>query len=61
MLPEMNHKERSALYGFRFLAAAVVVMILTFAGMTADAAVKQKGFATAEEAVKAFAAAMKVE
>jgi hypothetical protein len=59
MLPEMNHKERSAPYVFRFLAAAVVVMTLVFSGMTADAALKQKGFATPEEAVKAFAAAMK--
>ena len=59
MLPEMNNNERPALYVFRFLAAAVVVMILTLAGMTADAALKQKGFASAEEAVKAFAAAMR--
>lgn len=59
MLPEMNTNERPALYVFRFLAAAVVVMILTFAGMKADAAVKQKGFASAEEAGKAFAVALR--
>jgi hypothetical protein len=59
MLPEMNNKERSVIYVFRFLAATVVVMILNLAGIAADAAVKQKGFASAEEAVKAFAAAMK--
>jgi len=53
ILPEMNNIERSALYVFRFLAAAVVVMGLTFAGVTAEAALKQKVFATPEEAVKA--------
>jgi len=52
-LPEMNNKERSALDLFRVLAAGIVVMILTFAGIAADAAVKQKGFASPEEAVKA--------
>ena len=55
----MNNKERSALYLFRFLAAAVVVMGLTFAGIAAEAAVKQKGFATPEEAVKAIITAMR--
>ena len=59
MLPEMNKKGRSALCVFRFLAATVVVMILTLAGMTADAALKQKGFASAEEAVRAFAVALR--
>ena len=53
ILPEMNNKERSALYVFRFLAAVVAVMGLTFAGMSAEAAAKQKGFATPEDAVKA--------
>jgi len=53
ILPEINNKERSALYVLRFLAAAVVVMGLTFAGMAVEAAAKQKGFATPEEAVKA--------
>jgi len=57
ILPEMNNKERSALYVFRFLAAAVVVMGLTFSGMAAGAAAKQKGFATPEEAVKAVVTA----
>ncbi|MGO9612808.1 MAG: DUF2950 domain-containing protein [Dissulfurispiraceae bacterium] len=59
MFPEMNDKERAALYVCRFLAATVLVMILIVAGMTADASVKQKGFATPEEAVEAFAAAMR--
>jgi hypothetical protein len=54
ILLEMNYKERSLLYSFRFLAAAVlVVMGLTFAGMAAGATGKQKVFATPEEAVKA--------
>jgi len=49
----MNNKECSALYLFCFLVAAVVVMGLTFAGIAAGAAAKQKGFATPEEALKA--------
>lgn len=54
ILPEMNNIERSAYTVFRFIAAAVVFMILTFAGIAAEAAVEQqKGFATPEEAVKA--------
>ncbi len=56
MLPNMNNKECAAL---RFLSAAVAVMILTFAGVSADATVKQKGFASAEEATKAFIAALR--
>ncbi len=60
MNPEMNDKECAALSVLRFFAAAVVVMVLTFAGMmSADAAVKQKGFASAEEAVKAFISALR--
>ena len=59
MLPKIHNIKRSAHYLLQFFAAAVVVMILTFAGMTADAAVKQKGFASAEEAVKAAMAAVK--
>ncbi|MCJ7483321.1 MAG: DUF2950 domain-containing protein [Thermodesulfovibrionales bacterium] len=61
MLPEMNNKERSAHYLLLTFAAAVMVMIVTIAGMTADAATKQKGFASAEEAVKAFIAAIKAD
>ena len=57
----MNNKERSAHYLLLTFAAAVVVMIVTIAGMTADAATKQKGFASAEEAVKAFIAAIKAD
>ena len=59
MLPEKYNKAPSARYAFRFFAAAVAAMILIFVGIAADAAVKQKGFATPEEAVKAFAAALK--
>jgi Protein of unknown function (DUF2950) len=59
MFPEMNNKERSALYAFRLYAVAVVVIIFVFVGLTAEAALKQKGFATPEEAVKALAAAIK--
>jgi hypothetical protein len=58
MLPEINIKGPSARYAFRLFAAVLAVMILVFVGFDADAAVKQKGFATPEEAVKAFAAAM---
>ena len=57
----MNNKKRSAHYLLLTFAAAVMVMIVTIAGMTADAATKQKGFASAEEAVKAFIAAIKAD
>ena len=59
ILPVINNKERSGLYVSRFLAALVAVMILTFAGISAGAADKQKGFATPEEAVKAVITAAK--
>lgn len=59
MLPEMNNKERSSTHVFVACMAIVVIMALTFAAFPADAAVKQKGFASAEEAVKAFVAAAK--
>lgn len=59
MLPEMNNKEFSARYALRLFAAAVVVTIFIFVGIKADAAVKQKGFATPEEAVKAVVTAAK--
>ena len=58
MLPEINNKVLSGRYAFRLFAAAVAVAISVFFGSAAHAAVKQKGFATPEEAVKAFAAAM---
>lgn len=43
----------------RSFASAVVIMILTLAGVGADAAVRQSGFASPEEAVKAYVSAMK--
>jgi hypothetical protein len=59
MLPRTANQELSVRYAFRLFAAAVVFMIFTVGGVNAGAALKQKGFATPEEAVKAFAAAMK--
>ena len=61
MLPEMNDTERSLHHSIRFFAASLLLLILAFAGMAADAAVKQKGFASAEEAVKAAIAAVKAD
>jgi len=59
MLPEKNKKGPSARFAFRLFAAAVVAMIIIVIGVKADAAVKQKGFATPDEAVNAFATAMR--
>ena len=53
MLSEIKNKVRSALYVSRSLVLLFVLLGLTLAGITAEAAVKQKGFATPEEAVKA--------
>jgi len=50
-LPEMQVRQISALYAFSIAVAMVVMM--TFAG-NSFAAVKQKSFASAEEAVKAL-------
>jgi hypothetical protein len=58
MLPEINNTAASARYALRLFAAVLLVTISVFVGFDADAAVKQKGFATPEEAVKAFVAAM---
>jgi hypothetical protein len=59
MLPEKNKKGPSARFAFRLFSAAVVAMIIIVIGVKADAAVKQKGFATPDEAVNAFATAMR--
>ena len=59
MLPEKNKKGPSARFAFRLFAAAVVAMVIIIVGVKADAAVKQKGFATPDEAVNAFATAMR--
>lgn len=62
MFLEMNTKEHSVRTVSRFLAAAVLFLMFTFSVMQADAAaVKQKGFASPEEAVKAFVAAAKAD
>lgn len=61
MLPEMNHNKRSARDLLMTFAAAVLAVIMTFAGMRAEAAAKQKGFASAEEAVKAWITAIKAD
>ena len=58
MLPGTSNKEVSARCAFRLFAAAVAFTILTAGGVNAGAALKQKGFATPEQAVKAFAAAI---
>jgi len=58
MLPGKNITTSCARFEFRLFAATVVAMFIIFIGIQADAAVKQKGFATPDEAVKAFAAAM---
>ena len=58
MLPEINNTAASARYALRLFAAVLLVTISVFVEFDADAAVKQKGFATPEEAVKAFVAAM---
>jgi len=59
MLPERNITASCARHALRLVAAAAVAMIFILSGSNADAAVKQRGFASPEEAVKAFAAAMK--
>ena len=53
ILPEINNKGRSSAHVFRFIAAAVVATVFILVGVTADAALKQKVFATPEDAVKA--------
>jgi hypothetical protein len=58
MLPGTTNKELCARYAFRLFAAAVILMIFIFSAVNAGAAMKQKGYPTPEEAVKAFAAAM---
>jgi hypothetical protein len=59
MLPETNKRVPAERHASWFLAAAVVLTVFLFGGIEAGAAVKQKGFATPEEAVKAFTAALK--
>jgi len=61
ILPESHNKEYSTHYVFRFFVSTGLFMSLIFAGIAAEAAVKQKGFASAEEAVKAWIAAIKAD
>jgi hypothetical protein len=58
---KMNVNKGSAVNVFGFLTASLVALFLVFAGTAANAAgkQKQKGFASAEDAVKAFETAMK--
>jgi hypothetical protein len=57
MSPEICHNQGSALS--RLLVTSLVVMFIVFIGFAADAAGKQKEFASAEQAVKAFETALK--
>lgn len=59
MIPQKGGIRRPERSLSGYLAAAVVVMTLSFAWAQADAAVKQMGFASPEEAVKACVSAMK--
>jgi hypothetical protein len=59
MVPGINNRDPSARSAFRLFAGAVVLIIFILGGISAGAAVEQKGFATPEEAVKALIAALK--
>jgi len=59
MLPIMNRKKYPLRLACATITNAIILMIIAFAGVSADAAVKQKGFASAEDAVKAAIAAVK--
>jgi hypothetical protein len=59
MLPGTAQKELSRRYALRLFAALVGFMTFALGGANAGAALAQKGFATPEEAVRAFAAAMR--
>lgn len=52
-------KENSAWFRFQAASGAALIITLSLAGVAAAAAVKQKSFASAEEAVKALVAAAK--
>jgi hypothetical protein len=57
--PEICDDHGSALHVSQLLAASLVVVFFIFSGFAADAAGKQKGFASPEQAVKAFETALK--
>ncbi len=60
-LPKTRDKKPSVFYIVGLLTASIVVVTFVFAGIAAGAAVKQKGFATPEEAVKAFETTLKAD
>jgi hypothetical protein len=59
MLPWTTDRELSAHCAVRFVAAAIILAIVVLSGIEVGAAAQQRGFATPEEAVQAFVAAMK--
>lgn len=59
LLERTSGKGLSVPYAFRFFAAAVVFMIFALGGANTIAASEAKSFATPEDAVQAFVAAMK--
>ncbi len=58
---EIRDKKPSVFYIVGLLTASLVAMTFVFAGIATEAAVKQKGFASPEAAVKAFEAALKAD
>jgi hypothetical protein len=58
MFSRMNDKKIPALYCIRIVITAVVVMTFAFGGCV-PASLKQKGFATGQEGVNAFAKALR--
>ena len=59
MLPATTSRESSARHAVRHAAAAIIFTIAVLGGIDAHSASRQAGFATPEEAVQAFVAAMK--
>jgi hypothetical protein len=57
--PAMVEDKGYTLHVTRLLAASIVVMLFVFTGVAADAAMKQKGFASPGDAVKALEVALK--
>jgi hypothetical protein len=58
-LPEMNNRTYTVPRALRLLVVSLVVIICVLAGAPTNAATKQKGFASPEEAVNAFVTALK--
>ncbi len=59
ILPGMSNKERCWFYVFLPLAAVIAAAVFSLTVVVADAAGKQKEYASPDEAVKAFIAAIK--